>query len=66
MNFETKRASDRRCEFWLEFENGVKMFAEMIDPVKANQDLIPPLFDGHMRGSESQKKVLIQESDIVD
>ena len=33
---------DRRCEFWLQFENGVKMFAEMIDPVALNTDLIPP------------------------
>lgn len=33
---------DRRCEFWLEFENGTKMFAEMLDPVPAQTDLIPP------------------------
>lgn len=32
---------DRRCEFWLEFENGSKMFAEMLDPVPAKTDLIP-------------------------
>lgn len=41
MNFETKKTIDRRCEFWLEFENGTKMFAEMLDPVQANTDLIP-------------------------
>jgi hypothetical protein len=35
LNFESKKVSDRRCEFWLEFENGVKMFAEMLDPVPA-------------------------------
>jgi hypothetical protein len=33
LNFETKLASDRRCNFWLEFENGVKMFAEMLNSV---------------------------------
>ena len=33
LNFETKLASDRRCDFWLEFENGVKMFAEMLNSV---------------------------------
>ena len=31
LNFETKKSTDRRCEFWLEFENGAKMFAEMMD-----------------------------------
>lgn len=33
LNFETKKTTDRRCEFWLEFENGTKMFAELVDPV---------------------------------
>ena len=31
LNFDTRKATDRRCEFWLEFENGVKMRAEMLD-----------------------------------
>lgn len=43
LNLETKRKTDRRCEFWLEFENGVKMFAEMLDPVPPETSLIPPL-----------------------
>jgi len=25
LNFDTRKSTDRRCEFWLEFENGVKM-----------------------------------------
>lgn len=41
MNFETKKTTDRRCEFWLQFENGTKMFAEMLDPVAAQSELIP-------------------------
>ncbi len=41
MNFETKKSTDRRGEFWLEFENGVKMFAEMLDPVSADIDSVP-------------------------
>ena len=41
MNFETKKIMDRRAEFWLQFENGTKMFAEMIDPVAASVDMIP-------------------------
>ena len=43
LSLEAKRKTDRRCEFWLEFENGVKMFAEMLDPVPAETSLIPPL-----------------------
>jgi hypothetical protein len=32
LSFEMKRKiQDRRCEFWLEFDNGVRMFAEMLD-----------------------------------
>lgn len=33
LNFDTRKSTDRRCEFWLEFENGVKMQAEMLDIV---------------------------------
>lgn len=43
LNFETKKTTDRRGEFWLEFENGVKMFAEMLDPAPAETSAIPPL-----------------------
>jgi hypothetical protein len=28
---DTRKDQDRRCEFWLEFENGVRMHAEMLD-----------------------------------
>jgi hypothetical protein len=41
LNFETKKTMDRRCEFWLEFENGTKMFAEMLDPAPVQLNLIP-------------------------
>jgi len=34
---------DRRCEFWLEFENGVRMHAEMLDKVQPLAELIPPI-----------------------
>ena len=34
--FETKKTTDRRCEFWLEFENGVKMFAEVLEPISSS------------------------------
>ena len=59
LSFETKRSSDRRCEFWLEFENGVKMFAEMLDPAQPQTSLIAPLGDGDAKHTESHKRVLI-------
>ena len=31
LNNETRKNVDRKCEFWLEFENGVRMHAEMLD-----------------------------------
>jgi hypothetical protein len=31
LNFETKKAlTNRNCEFWMEFDDGSKLFAEMI------------------------------------
>lgn len=60
LNFETKKTTDRRCEFWLEFENGTKMFAEMIDPVSPNLDLIPPSEqEGALRIDQIRKEVTI-------
>jgi hypothetical protein len=35
------QAHDRRCDFWLEFENGVKMLVEMVDSLTANMNEIP-------------------------
>jgi hypothetical protein len=43
LNFDTRKSTDRRCEFWLEFENGVKFQAEMLDPVSVPTELIPPV-----------------------
>ena len=47
LNFETKKTTDRRCQFWLQFENGTKMFAQMLDPVDAQTELIPK--DGQLQ-----------------
>lgn len=72
MNFETKKLTDRRCEFWLQFENGTKMFAEMLDSVPAQKDLIPQ--DGHshreallLKGADtSRKEVTINADDLTN
>lgn len=68
MNFETKKTCDRRCEFWLEFENGTKMFAEMLDPVAAQSELIPSAGDlareavrDHSTVSNRKEVVISQE-----
>ena len=42
LNFDTRKTTDRRCEFWLEFENGVKLRAEMLDMVAPLSEMIPP------------------------
>ena len=42
LNFDTRKTTDRRCEFWLEFENGVKLRAEMLDAVVPLAEGIPP------------------------
>jgi hypothetical protein len=34
-------ASDRRCDFWLEFENGVKLLVEMVDKTVPHLEEIP-------------------------
>lgn len=36
LSLEVKKSMDRRSEFWLEFENGVKMFACMLDQAPAS------------------------------
>ena len=36
-----KGVHDRRCDFWLEFENGVKMLVEMADKASPNLNDIP-------------------------
>lgn len=30
------KSTDRRCDFWLEFENGIKLLVEMADKVSPN------------------------------
>lgn len=42
-NLETKKASNRNCQFWLEFENKARLHIAMIEPAEANKELIPPI-----------------------
>ena len=39
---EAKKAGDRNCEFWLEFENKARLHIAMIEPAEAAKELIPP------------------------
>ena len=43
VNMDTRKEQDRRCEFWLEFENGMRMHAEMLEDPAVDTDLIPPV-----------------------
>lgn len=40
-NRELWEGRDKRCDFWLEFENGVKLLVEMVDKVAVNMADIP-------------------------
>jgi hypothetical protein len=42
-NREAWFGSDRRCDFWLDFENGVKFLVEMADHVNVDYKEIPAL-----------------------
>lgn len=41
LNMDTKKTIDNRCEFWVEFENGVRMTAEMLDVPEVSTERIP-------------------------
>ena len=68
LNFETKKTMDRRCEFWLEFENGTKLFAEMIEPVSPQFDMIPPSEaedKSRVLNADKSKEVVIRIDDQI-
>jgi hypothetical protein len=66
LNFDTRKSTDRRCEFWLEFENGVKMQAEMLDSVSVPTELIPPIEPTVDQIPRPIKKEVIIKGDIND
>lgn len=41
LNREAFSQSDKRCTFWLEFENGVKLLVEMQEKQQAHMEEIP-------------------------
>jgi hypothetical protein len=47
VNMDTRKDSDRRCEFWLEFENGVRMHVEMLEEPSINDEVIPVADNKH-------------------
>lgn len=38
LNMDTRKDSDRRCTFWLEFENGVRLHVDMQDEPETETD----------------------------
>jgi hypothetical protein len=55
------QAHDRRCDFWLEFENGVKMLVEMVDSLTANMNEIPLHEPEAVAGVSKVDNSIIQE-----
>lgn len=49
LNLEAKKASNRNCEFWLEFENKARLHVAMLEPVAPEKDLIPPQSNSEVR-----------------
>lgn len=41
-NIDSKMNADNRCDFWLLFENGVRLFIEMQDHLEADMEGVPP------------------------
>jgi len=41
-NRDAKSQQDKRCDFWLMFENGVRLNIEMQDHLEADMDQLPP------------------------
>lgn len=42
LNMEVRKAMDRRCELWVQFENGARMHVAMVDEEFPKSNLIPP------------------------
>jgi hypothetical protein len=42
-NQEVRKASNTDCEFWLEFENKVRLHIGILDQVQAQSEIIPPI-----------------------
>jgi hypothetical protein len=42
INMDTRKDSDRRCTFWLEFENNCRFQVEMLDDPAVDEAMIPP------------------------
>jgi len=40
-NRDAKQLQDKRCDFWLVFENGVRLSIDMQDKLDANMEMIP-------------------------
>lgn len=60
LSMEARKTVDNRCEFWIEFENGTRMHAEMQNSVRSRSELIPPQSDeGQLKNSASNRHVLV-------
>jgi len=64
LNREAWAQSDRRCTFWLEFENGTKLLVEMADKQLAHLEEIP-LHEPIPHNPEDQMKILSGTNSVM-
>jgi len=51
---DTRKESDRRCTFWLEFENGSRLHVLMLDEPEVDEASIPP-YDNSLLEEQNKK-----------
>jgi len=66
-NLETKKASNRNCQFWLEFENKARLSIAMIEPVEAQKELIPPISNLDVKSNTKRAEIgTISQHDSIE
>lgn len=54
INMDTRKDSDRRCTFWLEFENACRLSVDMLDDPEIEESLIP-VYDNTLLEEQNKK-----------
>ena len=61
-NLEARKASNRDCEFWLEFENKARLHIAMLEPAEPEKDLVPRQSNDEDRQRKKQAELGSVES----
>lgn len=62
-NMDSWKETDRRCEFWLEFENGSRMHCELLNEPDINEELIPVDNNDILIAEMKQKSLMVSAMD---